>query len=564
MQQLLAMARGDVACDLVFKNGRVADVFSGQLVEIDVAIGQGIVLGFGSYQGKEAVDLGGRILAPAFIDGHCHLESSMLAVGEFARNLVALGTTTVFADPHEIANVAGADGIRFLLDEAGRYPWNFNLMLPSCVPASPWETAGAVLEAADLAELMAEPGVFGLGEFMNYPGVISGDAAAWAKLDLFSDRFIDGHAPGLKGKELNAYLLGRIRADHEVTSAEEARAKVRAGMYVMIREGSAAQNLEALLAAVDAKNFSRFMFATDDRHPSDLISQGHINWLLKKAVGLGLDPIDALRLATINTATAMGVHSIGAIAPGRRADLVVLGDLSEFKPLAVYKDGKLVAEKGQALFAAGASPCIPERIAHSVRVSGLAPEKFNLPPAQEYRVIELIPDQIVTAESRAAAAAVADLAANDLCLLAVVERHQGSGRVGLGLLKGLGLKTGALAASVAHDSHHIIVAGIEPQDMFAAVEQIVRMQGGLAAVEAGKVLAALALPIAGLMSPEPIAAVAAHLAELAAAARQLGATAANPFATLSFMALPVIPALKLTDRGLFDVVKFQPVALATS
>ncbi len=557
----LSMARGDIPADLVFKNGRVADVFSGKLVGTDVAVGQGIIIGMGSYQGREEVDLAGKILCPGFIDGHCHVESSMLGAGEYARCLAALGTTTIFADPHEIANVAGLEGIRYLLAEGSKYPWNFYLMLPSCVPASRWETAGAVLEAKDLAKLMNEPGVFGLGEVMNYPGVVQGDAQIWRKLDLFKNRFIDGHAPGLTGKELNAYLLGGIRADHEVTTVQEAREKVRAGMYVMIREGAAAHNLSALLGAVDAKNFSRFFFATDDRHPGDLLAQGHINWILREATRLGLDPMDAIRLATINTAAAMGINNIGAISPGRRADLLVLEDLVQFTPVQVYKDGKLVAREGQALFSAEANESMPKRIACSVHIKGLSPEKFVLPPAKEYRVIQLIPGQIVTAEGAASSQQAADLAANDLALLAVVERHHGSGRVGLGLLRGLGLKGGAIAASISHDSHHIIVAGIKPADMAAAVEVVAQMQGGLVAVADGKAIAQLPLPIAGLMSPEPLEPVAAKLEALEAAARDLGVTADSPFMTLSFMALPVIPALKLTDRGLIDVVQFKPVPL---
>ncbi|NLY31268.1 MAG: adenine deaminase [Firmicutes bacterium] len=558
---LLGMARGDIPADLVFKNGRVVDVFSGKLVEADVAVGQGIILGMGSYQGNEEIDLEGAILSPGFIDGHCHVESSMLAVGEFARCLAALGTTTVFADPHEIANVAGLDGIRYLLAEGSRYPWNFFLMLPSCVPASPWETAGAVLEARDLGKIKDAPGVFGLGEVMNCPGVIQGDANLWQKLKLFSERFIDGHAPGVTGKELNAYLQGGIRADHEVTTPQEALEKVSAGMYVMIREGSAARNLSALLPAVDEKNFNRFFFATDDRHPGDLIARGHINWMLREATRLGVDPIDAIRLATINTATAMGVHNIGAIAPGRRADLLVLEDLVEFKPIQVYKDGKLVAKDGKALFAFQAEKPLPKRIAHSVHIKGLSREKFILPPANAYRVIQLIPDQIITVEGKASAQQVADLAANDLALLAVVERHHGSGRVGLGLIQGLGLTKGAIAASISHDSHHIIVAGLNPEDILTAVEAIAQMQGGLVVVNQGETLASLPLPIAGLMSAEPVETVASRMESLEAAAQELGVTGDSPFMTLSFMALPVIPALKLTDKGLVNVVQFKPVPL---
>lgn len=560
MNAQLEMARGAIPADLVFKNGRVVDVFSGKLVETDVAVGEGIILGMGKYQGREEVDLGGSILSPSFIDGHCHVESSMVGVGQFARRLVALGTTTIFADPHEIANVAGIEGIRYLLAQGRKYPWNFYLMLPSCVPASPWETAGAVLEAKDLKRLLKEPGVFGLGEVMNYPGVIQGDSNLWSKLDIFKDRFIDGHAPGLLGKELNAYLLGGIKADHEVTTAQEARAKIQAGMYVMIREGSAAHNLAALLPAVDEKNQSRFMYATDDRDPGDLLAQGHINWVLREACRLGQDPLDAIRMATLNTANAMGLSDIGAIAPGRRADLVVLEDLHDFMPSAVYKDGKLVAREGSPLFDM-VEDDVPESIVKSIHIKEVCPRDFTLPPAEKYRVIELVPGQIVTTRGEADIDEVEKMAESDLSLLAVVERHQRSGRIGLGLLRGLGLKRGAIASSIAHDSHHIIAAGIDPVEMTAAVEAVAAGQGGLAVVEGGRVVARLPLPIAGLMSPEPVEWVAERLKELERAARDLGINLKSPFMVLSFLALPVIPEIKITDRGLFDSSKFRPVSL---
>lgn len=559
MSSLLNMARGKIPADLVFRNGRVADVFSGRLVEADVAVGEGLILGYGKYRGQEEVDLKGRILAPGFIDGHCHVESGMVDVGMFARHLVSLGTTTIFADPHEIANVAGLEGIRYFLAQGDKYPWNFFLMLPSCVPASPWETAGAVLEAKELKELMDEPGVFGLGEVMNYPGVIQGDSNLWEKLELFMGKFIDGHAPGLRGKDLNAYLLGGIRADHEITNAAEALEKVQAGMYVMIREGSAARNLAALLEAVDEGNQSRFMFATDDRDPGDLLNQGHINWILKEACRLGMDSMDALRLATLNTATAMGIHSIGAIAPGRRADLVVLEDLVEFEPIQVYKDGNLVAQEGKPLFAAETGDPLPDSIGKSVKIKGVEASSFCLPKAEKYRVIELVPGQIVTAQGTADAQDLENLSDSGLARLAVVERHHRSGRIGLGLLRGLGLQRGAIATSIAHDCHHIIVAGIEPADMAAAVTAVAQMQGGLAAVVDGKVSTQLPLPIAGLMSPEPVEKVAQDLNIMERAARELGVNIKSPFMTLSFLALPVIPSLKLTDKGLFDADNFRPV-----
>lgn len=560
MNTRLEMARGTILADLVFKNGRIVDVFSGNLYDADVAVGQGTILGCGDYMGQEVVDLEGRILCPGLIDGHCHVESGMVAVGQFARRLVALGTTTIFADPHEIANVAGLEGISYLLAQSRKYPWNFYLMLPSCVPASPWETAGAVLEAKDLKQLLKEPGVFGLGEVMNYPGVVQGDSNLWRKLEMFSDRFIDGHAPGVLGKSLNAYLLGGIKADHEVTTAEEAREKIRAGMYVMIREGSAAHNLAALLAAVDDKNLFRFMYATDDRDPVDLVGQGHINWILKEACRLGQDPIDAIRMATINTANAMGLSDIGAIAPGRKADLIVMEDLVDFKPTLVYKDGVLVAKDGVATFQGREKEdSIPERIGQSVHIKSVRPSDFLLPKADKYRVIELVPGQIVTNQGVADAEQAANLAESGLALLSVVERHHESGRIGLGLLRGLGLKSGALATSIAHDSHHIIVSGANASDMAAAVEAVAAMQGGLVAVSQGEIIARLPLPIAGLMSPESVEWVAERLNQVEKAAQELGVNIKSPFMVLSFLALPVIPQLKLTDKGLFDSEKFRPV-----
>lgn len=563
MRSLLPYALASQQPDLVFKNGLVVDVFNGQLIRADVAIHEGTIIGLGDYQGKKEIDLQGQVLCPGFIDGHCHVESSMVSVGEFARQVVARGTTTVFADPHELGNVGGIPAIRWLLEEGRKYPWNFNLLLPSCVPASPYETPGAVLEAEDLAQLKDEANVFGLGEMMNYPGVIQGDEKVWEKLTLFQDKFIDGHAPGVMGKELNAYLLGGIKADHEVTTPEEAAEKVRAGMYVMIREGSAARNLEALLQAVTKENFSRFLFATDDREPNDLIQEGHIDHMVRRAIQLGVSPIDAIRLATINTAVAMGQKNIGAIAPGCKADLLVIQDLHQLKVKEVYKDGKLVAKEGQALFESHKTDLtqIPECIGQSVKANLPASERFQLPQGENYRVIQVIPGEIVTKAATATKKETENLAANDLCLMAVVERHHGTSNLGLGLLKGLGLKQGAIATTIAHDCHPIIVAGTNPQDMAEAVAVLKNTQGGIVVVAEGQVKALLPLPLAGLMSPEPIQEVAKKLEELEEASKHLGVSIKSPFMTLSFLALSVIPELKLTDRGLLDVTQFKPVDL---
>lgn len=549
MRSLLKQARGEAKADLVFKNGRVLDVFNAELVATDVAVAAGRILGLGEYSGKEEVDLKGMILAPGYIDGHLHVESSMVSVDQFARRVIALGTTTVFADPHEVANVAGLAGIEWLLDQGNALPWNFNLLLPSCVPSSPHETAGAQLEAGDLEQLMDQPGVAGLGEVMSFPAVIQGDEAIWAKLDLFRHRFIDGHAPGVTGKDLNTYALGKIRADHEVTSPEEALEKVRAGLYVMIREGSAARNLAALLPAVNEKNFSRFLFATDDRDLGDLLSQGHIDWLLHQAVEHGMDPMDAIRLATINSAQCLGLNDVGAIAPGRRADLLVLEDLNSFRPLAVYKDGNCVARKGQALFPVSPGTSVPDRVAKSINIAPVTAQDFRLPAQGKYQVIRLIPGEIFTKADEATATELKDPTAHDLVTLAVVERHKKSGNIGLGLLRGLDLKKGALASSVAHDAHNIIVAGANSADMAAAVEAVVETQGGLVVVADGEILARLPLPLAGIMSPEPLEEVAKQLDQLERAAIALGVQIKSPFMALAFLALPVIPQLKLTDQG---------------
>lgn len=561
---LLAQARGEEKADLVFKNGRIADVFNGKLVSDRVAVSEGVILGIGNYRGKEEIDLDGHILVPGFFDGHLHVESSLVSVGEFARQVIPLGTTSIYADPHEIANVAGKEGIRYMLEEGRKYPWNFNLMLPSCVPASPFETPGAVLEVEDLLEFYNEENVFGLGEVMNYPGVINGDEKIWAKLDAFAGRFKDGHAPGVTGMELNAYLLGDIKADHEVVSAEEARQKVASGMFVMVREASGAQNLREILRALDGKNQDRFILATDDRHPEDLLHQGHINYLLELAVREGLDPLLALRLATLNPAIAFGKKDLGAIAPGYRADLVVLEDLEKFRALEVYKDGELVGKEGEALFSP-AKTLQNSRIRNSVNIGSLELECFKLPSGKRFRVIEMVPGQITTRylikELEVKEGQIANIIEEGLVKLAVVERHHASGNVGLGLLAGLGLKKGALAVSVAHDSHHVIVAGADDPSMLRAVKEIEKMGGGVVLVADDQVQASVPLPIAGLMSEEPIGQVARQMAMLNDKAEEMGIKLENPTMALSFLALPVIPELKLTDKGLFDSKKFQPVSL---
>lgn len=574
-QELLAQTRGDRPAELVLKNVDIVNVFQEKLKKTDVAISQGIILGTGDYRGEKEIDLAGKILAPGYIEGHMHLESTMVDIKEAAKKLISCGTTTVTVDPHEIANVAGLDGIKYLLYQGRELPWNFNMMLPSCVPSTSFETAGASLPAEKLEKLMDERGVFGLGEVMDYPGVIKGDSSLLAKLELFKDRFIDGHAPGVSGKELNAYLLAGVRADHESTSYEEAVEKVSKGMYVMIREGSLTRDMSRLLPAVEDSNYSRFLFATDDRHPGDLITEGHINFMVKKAVREGMDPLRAIRLATFNSAQALGYGDLGAIAPGYRADLVVLNDLENLEVEKVFKDGEIVAEDGKITVSMSENNMsdrdyqewkrAKETVYNSVNIGEVEESDFQLPEARRYRVMELVPDQITTEKKEVKCSgeklSLKEMKEKDLVKLAVVERHKASGRVGLGLLKGYGLKRGAVATSIGHDSHNIMVAGLNAKDMVKAVESLAEMQGGLVVVKDGKVKVSLPLPVAGLMSDRTLNLTAGTLRKAREAASSLGVKVSEPFMTISFMALPVIPSLKLTDRGLFDLDNFEHVSL---
>ncbi|MFW6333090.1 MAG: adenine deaminase, partial [Thermodesulfobacteriota bacterium] len=511
------------------------------------------------------VDLAGRYIAPGFIDGHVHIESSMASVVEFARAVLPCGTTTVAADPHEIANVLGAEGIRYMLDSAEGLPVNILFSLPSCVPATEMETAGARLGAAELAPFMDEDRIIALAEMMNYPGVIHGDPDVLAKIDLAHTcrKPVDGHAPGLTGPDLHAYLAAGIASDHECTTAEEAREKLAAGMFIMVREGTCAQNLETLFPAITERNYSRMMWCTDDRHPHDILGEGHVDHIIRKAIGLGLDPIRAIQMATLHPARYFGIRHAGAIAPGYRADLVVFSDLNEPRPEQVYCRGVLAAEAG-LLSESLRWPAPPP-----------APNAMNLRPAdvdfsipaqgRRLRVIEAIPGQVVTCRRTMDATvtngmAVADID-RDLLKIAVVERYTGKANTGKGFVTGMGLKAGALAASVAHDSHNIIVVGANDDDMKVALTAVVEMGGGFAAVRGGSVLEELPLPIAGLMSDLPMGMVRDQLDRLIQTAQNLGSPLSDPFMTLGFLALPVIPALKITDKGLVDVEKFEIASL---
>lgn len=565
-ERIIRAARGEDPADLVITGCRVVNVFCGESHEADIAITEGRVVGLGPYAGRERFDARGCYAAPGFIDAHIHLESSCLTVREFARAVVPHGTTTVITDPHEIANVLGLDGIAYMLDSTRGLPLTVWIMLPSCVPATKLETSGATLDAQDLAPLLTHPQVLGLAEVMDYPGLLSRDARVLAKIRATHHRIIDGHAPGLGGRDLAAYIGAGIRSDHECTTLHEAREKVSLGMHVLIREGTVGKNMRALLPAVTPSTVSRFGFVCDDRHPTDLLADGHMDGVLRKAVALGLSPITAIQMVTINPATFYALKDAGAIGPGYRADLVLLQDLSEFRVTAVFKDGRLVARDGKLLVDLPRPPPAP-RSAFRIgwdRIKGL-----DIPSgdraARLGRIIETVPDQLLTRErvlplTIRNGLAVAD-PDRDLAKLAVVERHKATGNVGLGFVLGLGLRAGAIASSVAHDSHNVVVAGANDEDMLAAVKAVERLEGGLVAVKGGKVLAAVPLPIAGLLSELPLERVVNQMGDALAAARTLGSLLPNPFMTLSFLALPVIPALRLTDHGLVNVTRRALVPL---
>jgi len=565
-QRLMAIIRGETPADLVLRNGKIVNVFSGEIYQADIAVADGKIVSVGcAIEAEETVDLAGQVLCPGFHDAHVHIESSMVTIPEFARTVVPRGTTTVVIDPHEIANVMGLDGIKYMLQSSKYQPLNVYVMLSSCVPATHLETSGSELRALDLFPYAEQEWILGLGEMMNFPGVLACDPETIDKLKLFAGKKIDGHAPGLTGAELCGYVAMGIESDHECTSVEEAREKLRLGMTIMIREGGTAKNLEALLPLVGPETLSRCCLCTDDRNPPNLLGEGHIDFVIRKAISLGLDPISAVTMATINPARYFGLKKTGAIAPGYDADLVVVEDLKSFKVSRVYKNGSLVGEDGEAVYE------LPRQgrrqlIRSSVNIQWLSPASFQIPArGPRCRVIEMIPEQIVTGEvilePRIEDGLVVADPARDLLKIAVVERHHASENLGLGLVTGFGLARGALASSVAHDSHNIIVIGANDEDMLEAVIKIRKMGGGFTAVSDGELLAQVPLPIAGLMSDRPMEELKDEVDHITEIARGMGVSNPEPFMALSFMALPVIPKLKITDRGLVDVDRFDFVDL---
>ena len=560
--RIRAVALGNDPADILFKNGRVVDVLTETIYEADVAVADGVIAGVGSYEkAYEVVDLKGAYLAPGLINAHCHVESSMATPEHYCAEELRWGVTTLITDPHEIANVAGATGIKYMLQAGGQMPLNYYVNLPSCVPATRFEHSGCVMDARDMLKLVNEPGVLGMGEMMNVPGVIYNSAEVQKKLDIFLSlgRVLDGHAPCVHGKALAAYVASGIDTDHESISWDEAREKLRSGLAVLVREGSASRNLEAIIKGVlaDGVDVSSLAFCTDDKHLADIRSEGTIRHCVQLAIALGMEPVRALRLASINAARIYGLKRLGAIAPGWQADLVVFDNLESLVPQAVYYKGRDAWKE-----AAKVQPVQPETtLQGSVRPAAFSEETFSperFAADKEYAVIEMLPGEIFTERSSIKGAEVKEaLTKGELYLIAVLERHHATGNVGLGLLRGYGLQKGAAATTVAHDSHNLIVIGTNAQDMALAAQELVRVQGGYTLVHEGRVVGTVPLNICGLMSSAPAEELIASLEQISAQARAQGVhEGIDPFISLSFMALPVIPKLRITDMGMFDVDKF--------
>lgn len=557
-RELIGLAKGEGAVDLLLTGGLLVDVLSGRVHPASVAIDKGFVVGLDAgYEARETIDLEGAYLAPGLIDAHIHLESSMLTVPEFARCAVPHGTTTVITDTHEIANVMGAAGVEYILDSARVTPLDVYIMLPSCVPATHLETSGAVLDADALARLKTLDHVIGLGELMNFPGTIAGDPEIMAKLALFEGMPVDGHAPGLSGKDLSAYVAAGPDSDHECFTAVEAEEKMQKGMYLLMRQGTSARNLLDLLPVTNASNNRRCCLCVDDLSPAHLLVKGHIDHLIRLAAGMGVSPMTAIQMATINTAERFGLKKVGAVAPGYRADIAVFNNLDELLVKMVVKDGKVVASGGRPLFEPGKAPVAGS----TFHVKDFNASRLRLVAEGQAHVIGVIPGQLVTESLLEDVGSEGGLlqpdTARDILKIAVVERHKGTGNVGVAMVKGFGLKSGALASSVAHDSHNIVAVGCSDEEIVTAVEHVIEMGGGQVVVDGAHVIASLPLPIAGLMSPMPAQEVALSVDDLNKKASSIGCGISDPFMTMSFLALPVIPSLKLTDKGLVDVDRFE-------
>ena len=564
MSNIINVARGLEKADLVIKNANIVNVLSEEIHKGDIAICDGVIAGIGeNYSGEKEIDINGAYVTPSFIDGHVHLESTMMLPKEFAKTVLPAGTTTVIIDPHEISNVLGLHGISFMHEAVKDLPMNVYTMLPSCVPATPFETSGFDLNSYDLSLLIDKPWVLGIAEMMNFPGVLNLDKNVMAKLELAKSRGkrIDGHAPYLSGKDLCGYIASGVKSDHECTTPEEAIEKLRLGVYVMIREGTAAKDLDALIPVLKTSNTRKCIFVTDDRHPADL--KEHINGMVRRVVEAGVDPIKAVQIASLNTAEYFGLKDLGAIAPGYKADLLVLPDLKTFKPDIVLKDGQVVAQDGKLAVEITENDAIATR--NSVNVRWITMDDFKIQTegdgVKKVRALEVIPHQLITKSVMSDVKVVDGNAVSnvetDTLKICVIERHRATGNIGKGFVKGFNLKCGAIASTVAHDSHNMIVIGTNDFDMYTAAVALIKCQGGKVVVKDGEIISQLPLPIAGLMSDKEFDFVVEKCDELNKAAHSIGCKLADPFMTMGFLSLPVIPELKITDKGVFDTNKFD-------
>lgn len=552
---VIDVAAGRAPADLVLKNATYVNVFSNELCHGDIAVAEGLIVGMGEYHGKVEVDVSGKLVLPGFIDAHIHLESSLVSPTEFAKAVLPHGTTTVITDPHEIANVMGTDGIEYMLQATEDLPVDVRFMLPSCVPATPLDESGANLDYRAIDSFYDHPRVQGLAEMMNYVGVVNGDGQVVEKIvaSQAHHKKIDGHAPGLSGKDLNAYIAAGVYSDHECSDMEDAMNKLRLGQYIMIREGTAARNLEALMPLLTSQYVDRCMFCTDDKHPNDLLEKGHIDYIVKKAISLGADPIVAVKAACHNAARYFLLNNRGAIAPGYLGDFVIIDDFQHFEIEMVYKRGVLMYDGQLRDFPAPEiDPYLVKRAHDTFHVAHLTAEDFS--DGRPHAVIGMIPGEIVTQDAGYADHADHADPEQDILKIAVIERHKNTHHIGLGYIKGYGLKRGAVATSISHDSHNIIVVGATDEDMAAAANRIVENRGGITVMENGQVLGEVTLSIAGIMSDDSLVMVNSALEDAKDEAFGLGVSRGiDPFMTLSFMALPVIPSLRITTRGVFDV-----------
>lgn len=555
-QRLIAVAAGREKADLVLKNAKYLNVFSNEFLSGDIAVANGLIAGVGKYDGKTEIDVSGKLVLPGFIDAHIHLESSMVTPAEFAKAVVAHGTTTVITDPHEITNVMGIDGVEYMIQASQNLPIDVHFMMPSCVPATEIDESGAELDCKDIDLYLDNKKVLGLAEMMNYVGVINGDKNVLSKIvtSQAHHKKIDGHAPELSGNDLNAYIAAGVYSDHECSTFENALEKLRKGQFIMIREGTAAHNLKALMPLLTQQYYSRCMFATDDKHPSDLLYGGHIDYIVKQALKNGADPIVALKTATHHAARYFLLNNKGAIASGYLADIVVVNNLEDFNVETVFKRGKLVFDGEVKDFSA---PTVDEKLAEkcfdTFHLNSVTPSSFKVDG--KLGLIGLVGGELLTRNLGTADKIDVE---NDILKIACIERHKGTNHIGVGYVKGYSLKSGAVATSVAHDSHNIITVGCNDDDIAVAVNAIKDSKGGIAVVENGKIKALLELPIAGLMSDEPLTTVNEKLENAKSSAYELGADKSiDPFMTLSFLSLPVIPSLRITTKGVFDAENWK-------